>query len=123
MNTLCVPYTNVILYTDVEPVDVYKGCHIDYRGIEVTPETFVNVLLGNSSSPSLHRKVLQSTGNDRVSVNFIDHGSRGKVYFPTMKPLSASKLKETMEIMYEKNMYKELVFYMEACESGPMFFG
>ncbi|UIZ28216.1 hypothetical protein KXD40_004493 [Peronospora effusa] len=103
-----------------QPVDVYKGCNIDFRGVEVTPETFVNVLSGNSSG-AFNKKVLNSTADDRVFVNFIDHGSRGNVYFPHMKPLSASRLKQTMQRMYDRKMYKELVLYMEACESGSMF--
>ncbi|EGZ29755.1 hypothetical protein PHYSODRAFT_537874 [Phytophthora sojae] len=103
-----------------QPVDVYKGCNIDYRGVEVTPETFLNVLTGNSSG-AFNKKVLNSTAEDRVFVNFVDHGSRGNVYFPHMKPLSASRLKKAMKTMHDKKMYKELVFYMEACESGSMF--
>lgn len=30
-------------------------------------------------------------------------------------------LARALETMHEKNMYKQLVFYMEACESGSMF--
>ncbi|OWZ05550.1 Vacuolar-processing enzyme [Phytophthora megakarya] len=104
----------------VQPVDVYKGCNIDFRGAEVTPETFLNVLTGNSSG-AFNKKVLQSTGDDRVFINFIDHGSRGNIYFPHMKPLTAARLQTAMRTMHDKNMYKELVFYMEACESGSMF--
>ena len=38
------------LYNEPEGEDVYKGCQIDYRGIdEVTPETFTNVLRGLSN--------------------------------------------------------------------------
>ncbi|RLN70288.1 hypothetical protein BBJ28_00015432 [Nothophytophthora sp. Chile5] len=106
----------------VQPVDVYKGCKIDYRGVEVTPDTFVNVMLGNSSG--VHgKKVLNSTAEDRVFVNFVDHGSRGNVYFPHMNPLTAARLTKTMRAMHSKKMYKELVFYMEgmSCESGSMF--
>ena len=101
-------------------VDVYRGCHIDFRGEDVTPEMFLRVLMGNSSG-ALNKKLLASQADGRVFVNFIDHGSRGNVYFPHMKPLSASRLKHAMQTMYDTNMYKELVVYMEACESGSMF--
>lgn len=30
-------------------------------------------------------------------------------------------LHPTFDIMFERNMYKTLVFYLEACESGSMF--
>lgn len=106
--------------SSAEAIDVYKGCHIDYTGVEVTPETFINVMIGNSTG-AFGKKVLNSTDQDRVFVNFVDHGSRGNVYFPHMKPLTAARLKDTMRKMHDKKMYKELVFYMEACESGSMF--
>ncbi|CEG37453.1 hemoglobinase-type cysteine proteinase [Plasmopara halstedii] len=114
------PMTKNASHEDVVAVDVYKGCNIDFRGIEVTPDTFVNVLTGNSSG-AFNKKVLRSTDTDRVFINFIDHGSRGNVYFPNMKPLAASRLKKAMRTMYDKKMYKELVLYVEACESGSMF--
>ncbi|GMG15909.1 unnamed protein product [Phytophthora fragariaefolia] len=114
------PTTRNASHAVVQPEDVYKGCNVDYRGVEVTPETFLNVLTGNSSG-AFDKKVLNSTAEDRVFINFIDHGSRGNVYFPHMKPLTASRLKSAMKTMHEKKMYKELVFYMEACESGSMF--
>ncbi|KAG3009318.1 hypothetical protein JG687_00010200 [Phytophthora cactorum] len=114
------PTTKNASHADVQPVDVYKGCNIDFRGVEVTPETFLNVLTGNSSG-AFNKKVLNSTSDDRVFINFIDHGSRGNIYFPDMKPLTASRLKQAMQTMHDKKMYKELVFYLEACESGSMF--
>ncbi|KAI9986310.1 hypothetical protein PInf_025249 [Phytophthora infestans] len=114
------PTTKNASHGAVQPVDVYKGCNIDFRGVEVTPETFLNVLTGNSSG-AFNKKVLNSTEDDRVFINFIDHGSRGNIYFPNMKPLTASRLKQAMRTMHDKKMYKELVFYMEACESGSMF--
>ncbi|KAL3674817.1 hypothetical protein V7S43_000744 [Phytophthora oleae] len=114
------PTTKNASHADVQPVDVYKGCNIDFREVEVTPETFLNVITGNSSG-AFNKKVLNSTAEDRVFINFIDHGSRGSVYFPHMKPLTAARLKQAMRTMHDKKMYKELVFYMEACESGSMF--
>jgi legumain len=35
--------------------------------------------------------------------------------------LTVKSLAETLEGMHEREMYKELTFYLEACESGSMF--
>merc|ERR1712084_147845 len=35
--------------------------------------------------------------------------------------LHVTELSKSLKTMQEKNMFKELVFYMEACESGSMF--
>ena len=52
-------------------VDV-DGCVIDYKGTDVTPETFTKVLTGGDSAGS---KVRQSGADDRVFVGFVDHGA------------------------------------------------
>jgi legumain len=40
---------------------------------------------------------------------------------PTGGYLYADELMKAFQFMYDNKMYKELVFYMEACESGSMF--
>lgn len=42
---------------------------------------------------------------------------------PSGDPVYAQDLIDTLRYMWSNMMYKELVFYMEACESGSMFEG
>jgi len=98
-------------------IDVYAGCKKDYTGSQVTPSNFVKVLTGDSSAPG---SVLQSTSEDNVFVNFVDHGGTGIIAFPS-GTMSATMLNSALKKMHSKNMYKKLVFYMEACEAGSMF--
>jgi legumain len=98
-------------------VDVYAGCKIDYSGTKVTPTTFTQVLTGDSSAGG---KVLGSTSSSKVFVNFVDHGAVGLIGFPHTT-MHAKELMSALTTMHSKNMYSELVFYLEACESGSMF--
>jgi legumain len=98
--------------------NVYDGCMIDYRGDVVTKYLFLQVITGNSSAGG---PVLQSGPEDRVFLNFVDHGGVGIVAFPNGPLLTVSELSDGLETMKQKGMYDELVFYMEACESGSMF--
>ncbi|DBA04769.1 TPA: hypothetical protein N0F65_004406 [Lagenidium giganteum] len=101
-------------------VDVYDGCKVDYRGDDVTPQMFIDVLLGNKTATG-GRKVLESGPEDRVFVNFIDHGARGFICFTHGAMLKAKELRNALQTMHADKKYKELVFYVEACESGSMF--
>jgi len=103
--------------------DVYKGCKVDYRGKQVTAQLFLDVITGNVSGVPAGGKVLKSTATDRVFLNFVDHGGVGIVAFPHGPFLHALNLKTALAAMKQKKMFKELVFYMEACESGSMFPG
>jgi legumain len=55
-------------------------------------------------------------------VNFVDHGGVGLIGFPRTT-MHKSELVQALQAMKEKDMFKRLVFYLEACESGSMFEG
>lgn len=57
-----------------------------------------------------------------MKINFVDHGGPGLIAFPS-EYLYATTLIPALEQMWSQKMYKKLVFYMEACESGSMFDG
>ena len=105
--------------------DVYEGVVIDYFGKDVTPENFLAALTGDADAVSAKDarttgKVLTSTEEDNVYIFFSDHGSDNLIAFPS-KYLYSDELNSALLTMHEKGMYKELVFYLEACHSGSMF--
>lgn len=102
-------------------VDVYGGCPHNYIGKNVTIANFIAVLTGDASSTG-GLPVLQSTAQDRVFINFVDHGGTGIIEMPDGLMTSA-QLNGALKTMQTNNMYSKLVFYMEACESGSMFEG
>lgn len=104
-------------------VDVYAGCNIDYKGKDVDAKTFLAVLAGDAAAVQGkgNGKVLRSTAADNVFVNFADHGGGQIVEMPNGPNLRAKELVATLTAMHSKNMYRKLVFYMEACNGGSMF--
>ncbi|EER00676.1 legumain, putative, partial [Perkinsus marinus ATCC 50983] len=101
-------------------VDVYKGCEIDYSGEEVTVKNVQGVLTGDKSLAS--KKVLESTENDYVFINFVDHGATNLIGLP-FESINKTQLRSWLTTMEKKKMYKQLVFYVETCESGSLFEG
>ena len=99
-------------------VNVYDQSEIDYSGDQVTKENFFKVLLGDTSAPG---PVLGSNSDSKVFVNFVDHGGAGLICTPVGDWIYADELDSTLQQMKDKNMFGELVFYLEACESGSMF--
>ncbi|RCN49704.1 peptidase C13 family protein [Ancylostoma caninum] len=101
--------------------DVYKGVKIDYRNSAVTPQNFLNILKGNASGVvGGNGRVIESNPNDRIFVFFTDHGGVGMIAFPD-EMLTVKELDEALNWMYRNDRYDQLVFYLEACESGSMF--
>jgi legumain len=105
-------------------VDVYAGCGKDYTGSSVTADNFINVITGNAAAvKGGNGKVLKSGPEDNVFIYFTDHGGPNIIAFPVGPYLQSSRLNSALKQMYDKKMYKKLVFYLEACESGSMFAG
>ena len=99
-------------------VDVYAGCNIDYKGTKANKDTVLGVLKGDTT---VGDKVLKSNENSKVFFYFADHGAPGLVAMPTGKYLYANELNSAVEYMHTNKMFKEMVMYVEACESGSMF--
>lgn len=90
--------------------------------LTTTQKNYLAVLTGDKSK--VHGgsgRVLESTEQDDVFLTFFDHGSPGAIYFPNFVPLYADQLLGAINTMHTKKMYKKLVYYLEACESGSMF--
>ena len=113
------------VFNSPEGKDVYAGVVIDYYGEDVTPNNFLAAITGDADGLKIkdsrtNPKVLTSTENDNVYFFFSDHGSDNLIAFPSTY-LYSDELIAAFMTMYEKKMYKELVFYLEACHSGSMF--
>lgn len=111
------PYKGNVINRPNGP-NVYPGVNKDWTGESVNAQNFLRVLTGNGTADE---RVLRSGPNDHVFVYFADHGAKGLLGMPYGDPLMASDLTQALHTMHEKQMYGELVFYIEACESGSMF--
>lgn len=108
------------IYNKPDGPDVYIGKDkIDYRRDDVVPAMFYAVLTGNKTATD--KKVLESTENDDVFVFFDDHGAPDLIEFPCGYTCYADELMTILNVMHEKKMYKNLLFYVESCYSGSMF--
>ena len=104
---------------------MYTNVPKDYTGETVTAQNFLNVLSGNAAAMKGigSGRVIASGPNDNVFVFFSDHGGPGLIAMPTGPYLYAKDLISTLKSMASAKKFHQLVFYLEACESGSMFDG
>ena len=102
-------------------VNVYDQSEIDYSGRAVNKSNFLSVLTGDATKAT--GPVLQSDHDSHVFVYFADHGGAGLICTPNGSSdwIYADELDSALQTMKDKNMFKQLTFYLEACESGSMF--
>uniref|UniRef100_A0A914XBL5 Legumain n=1 Tax=Plectus sambesii TaxID=2011161 RepID=A0A914XBL5_9BILA len=94
----------------------------DYVKEDVNPQNFLNILQGNKKAMKGKGsgRVIESGPNDHVFVYFTDHGATGLIAFPD-DTLSVKLLNDALKKMHRQKRFNQLVFYLEACESGSMF--
>jgi len=100
----------------------------DYTGHAVNKNNFLAVLRGDASAVSGGSgKVINSGPNDTVFVAFFDHGAPGILGMPDLfifpRSVSAKEINAALTDKAAKNGFSQLVFYIEACESGSIFEG
>ncbi|XP_031247873.1 legumain-like [Pistacia vera] len=104
--------------------NVYTGVPKDYTGERVTTENLYAVLLGNKSAvKGGSGKVVNSKPDDRIFLYYSDHGGPGVLGMPNMPFLYAMEFIEVLKKKHASKGYKEMVLYIEACESGSIFEG
>jgi len=104
--------------------DVYKGVPKDYTGKNVTVDNFFAVLLGDKDAiKGGSGKVVNSGPEDHIFIYYSDHGGPGVLGMPTTPNLYADDLMKHLKKKHEAGTYKEMVIYLEACESGSIFQG
>ena len=113
------PYPGVVI-NDINGSDVYAGVPHDYTGNLVTPENFQKLMMGESV-PGGSDKTLKSTAIDNVFIYFCDHGFPNSLCFPQGQ-MKSSMIQTALDQMVVKNMFKNLIFYLDTCYSGSVFY-
>jgi legumain len=107
------------IFRSLDHLNVYPGKDkIAYSGKATTAENFYKVLTGDSSAGP----ALKSTSNDNVMIFFDNHGGDGLLGVPEGcgAYIYADDLKNTLQIMYDKGLYKNCFFPITACYSGSV---
>jgi legumain len=104
--------------------DVYAGVPKDYTGENVTAANLYAVLLGDKESvKGGSGKVVNSKPSDRIFLYYSDHGGPGTLGMPNVPYLYANEFIEVLKKKHALGSYREMVLYIEACESGSIFEG
>ncbi|WVW79214.1 hypothetical protein I302_101180 [Kwoniella bestiolae CBS 10118] len=103
-------------------MDLYgEGIEVDYRGYEVTVESFLRLLTGRHD-PSIPRsKRLLSDASSNVFIYMTGHGGNEFLKFQDNEEVSAYDVADAVEQMWEKRRYNRLLFTIDTCQANTMY--
>lgn len=105
--------------TSSPAVDQMEGVEVEYSGGEVTANRVLNVLAGNSFSG---KRVLRSNFLDTVYLAIFEYGAPGVITLPK-DAIFGVDLADTISIMHDKKMFKELVISVDGKGTEYLFQG
>lgn len=103
-------------------MDLYgDNIEVDYRGYEVTVETFIRLLTDRLGEDVPRSKRLGSDAGSNVLVYMTGHGGDEFLKFQDSEEIGAWDLAVAFGQMWEKKRYHELLFMIDTCQANTMF--
>ncbi|KAK2743760.1 glycosylphosphatidylinositol anchor biosynthesis [Myotisia sp. PD_48] len=103
-------------------LDLYgDNIEVDYRGYEVTVESFIRLLTDRLGDDVPHSKRLGSDAGSNVLVYMTGHGGDQFLKFQDSEEIGAWDLADAFGQMWEKKRYNELLFMIDTCQANTMY--
>lgn len=103
-------------------LDLYgDNIEVDYRGYEVTVESFIRLLTDRLDNDVPRSKRLGSDAGSNVLVYMTGHGGDQFLKFQDSEEIGAWDLADAFGQMWEKKRYNELLFMIDTCQANTMY--
>lgn len=97
-----------------------RSVEVDYRGDEVSVDSFLRLLTGRHYPGTPASKILQSGNDSNVLIFLTGHGGDGFFKFRDKEELSAEDIGMAFEEMELKGKYKEILFIIDTCQASTL---
>ncbi|WVO22754.1 uncharacterized protein IAS62_004090 [Cryptococcus decagattii] len=103
-------------------LDLYgEGIEVDYKGYEVTVESFLRLLTGRHEATVPRSKRLLSDASSNVFIYMTGHGGNEFLKFQDNEEVSAYDVADAIEQMWEKRRYNKLLYMIDTCQANTMY--
>lgn len=102
--------------TSSEGATLYDAStEIDYRGEDVTVQSFVRVLLGRQVQP--HQPVLHTNADSNILIYLTGHGGDQFFKFQDIEEITADEIAATLQELHDKRKYKQILLVADTCQA------
>lgn len=116
------PHPGKVFNNADQRVNIYgDDIEVDYRGEEVTVESFLRVLL-NRHDPEVPRsKRLLTDSGSNVLIFLTGHGGEEFLKFQDSEEILSRDLADAVAQMHNKARYHEMLFMVDTCQGASLF--
>lgn len=103
-------------------LDLYgDNIEVDYRGYEVTVESFIRLLTDRHDHNMPRSKRLLTDERSNILIYMTGHGGNEFLKFQDTEEISAFDIANTFSEMHQKNRYHEILFMIDTCQANTMY--
>lgn len=116
------PFAGKVFSNRDRKVDLYgETIEVDYKGNEVSVETFLRVLSGRLPGSTPTSKRLLSDERSNVFIYMTGHGGDEFLKFQDEEEIGAVDLADAFASMHAKGRYNEILFMIDTCQANTMY--
>ncbi|KAL9092756.1 MAG: hypothetical protein Q9159_000654 [Coniocarpon cinnabarinum] len=103
-------------------LDLYgDNIEVDYRGYEVTVESFIRLLTDRHDENMPRSKRLMTDERSNILIYMTGHGGNEFLKFQDTEEISAFDIANAFEEMHQKKRYHEILFMIDTCQANTMY--
>ena len=103
-------------------LDLYgDNIEVDYRGYEVTVESFIRLLTDRHDENMPRSKRLMTDERSNILIYMTGHGGNEFLKFQDTEEVSAFDIANAFEEMHQKKRYHEILFMIDTCQANTMY--
>lgn len=105
-----------------QAIDLYgDDVEVDYRGYEVTVESFIRLLTDRWDENHPRSKRLLTDENSNIFIYLTGHGGNEFLKFQDAEEIGLYDLADAFAQMHEKKRYNEIFFMIDTCQANTMY--
>ena len=105
-----------------QPTQLYHtGVQIDYQGLDVSIESFTQVMTGRHAADTPALKRLDSHEDSNVLLYMTGHGGDGFFKFHDVEEMSAEDMARVVNDMAAGGRYREMLVVVDTCQAETLF--
>ncbi|KAI5480488.1 phosphatidylinositol glycan, class K [Pseudohyphozyma bogoriensis] len=116
------PFAGTVYSNADRKTDLYgETIEVDYKGDEVTVETFLRLLSGRLPESTPPSKRLNTDSRSNIFVYMTGHGGDEFLKFQDREEISAYDLAYAFGGMWAKGRYNEILFMVDTCQANTLY--
>lgn len=116
------PFPATVFNSASHHINVYDSdIEIDYRGCDVTVESFTRLLTGRHEPGFPRSKTLATDEKSHLLIYMSGHGGDGFLKFQDAEEVTSHDLADAIEQMHQKRRYAEILLMVDSCQAASMY--